>query len=77
MRHNRSLSDRERQGNLTRLRVRARVEHVFGHQANARGGKLVRTIGLVRARMKIGMQNLAYNMNQFAALHRTAASAPQ
>jgi ATP-dependent exoDNAse (exonuclease V) alpha subunit len=24
------------------------------------GGKLVRTIGLVRARMKIGMQNLVY-----------------
>jgi transposase, IS5 family len=27
------------------------------------GGKLVRTIGIVRASMKIGMQNLAYNTN--------------
>ena len=73
---NHPLSERERQGNLTRSRVRARVEHVFGHQANAMGGKLVRTIGLVRARMKIGMQNLAYNMSRFATLHRMAASSP-
>ena len=73
---NRPLSDRELQANLTRSRVRARVEHVFGHQANAIGAKLVRTIGLVRARMKIGMPNLAYNMSRFAALHRMAASSP-
>jgi len=26
------------------------------------GGKLVRTIGLARARFKIGMMNLVYNM---------------
>jgi hypothetical protein len=49
---------REQQGNVTRSQIRARVEHVFGHQANAMGGKFLRTIGLVRARAKIGMQNL-------------------
>jgi len=56
--------------------VRARVEHVFGHQANAMGGKFVRTIGLVRARMKIGMQNLTYNMSRFVYLRAMAASPP-
>ena len=65
---------RAQQGNVTRSRVRARVEHVFGHQANAMGGKLVRTIGLVRAKMKIGMQNLTYNMSRFVLLRSVRAS---
>jgi IS5 family transposase len=73
---NRPLSAREQQGNATRSQIRARVEHVFGHQANAMGGKLVRTIGLVRARAKIGMQNLTYNMSRFVYLHGMAASPP-
>jgi hypothetical protein len=41
--------------------VRARVEHVFGAQTNDMGGTLMRTIGMVRAKAKIGMKNLAYN----------------
>ena len=73
---NRPLSRREQRGNTTRSRVRARVEHVFGHQATAMGGKLVRTIGLVRAKLKIGMQNLTYNMSRFAHLRRAAANVP-
>jgi len=38
---------------------RAVVEHVFGAQTNDMGGTLVRTIGLARAKAKIGMKNLA------------------
>lgn len=38
------------------------------------GGKLVRTIGLARARMKIGMQNLAYNISRFVHLERMTAA---
>ena len=49
---------------------RVRVEHVFGAQANDMGGTLVRTIGLVRARAKIGMKNLAYNMRGLCQLRR-------
>ena len=37
--------------------IRARIEHVFGAQQNAPGGRIVRTIGIVRARAKIGLQN--------------------
>lgn len=59
---NRPLTVREQQGNTTRSRVRARVEHVFGHQAHAIKGKLARTIDPVRAR--IGMQNLAYDISR-------------
>jgi hypothetical protein len=40
--------------------VRARIEHVFGAQENAPGGRLVRTIGIVRAKIKIGLQNVVY-----------------
>ena len=36
------------------------------------GGKLVRTIGIVRATVKIGMQNLAYNMRRLVVLERSA-----
>ena len=39
------------------------------------GAKIVRTVGIVRARMKIGMQNLAYNMRRFVTLERMAATA--
>jgi IS5 family transposase len=72
---NHGLSGREENGNTTRSKVRARVEHVFGHQVTAMGGKLVRTIGIVRARMKIGMQNLSYNMQRFVTLERMKGTA--
>ncbi len=71
----RPLTERQEQANKTRSAVRARVEHVFGHQTTAMGGKLVRTIGVVRARMKIGMQNLVYNMSRLVTLERLAAMA--
>ncbi|MHB8473086.1 MAG: transposase [Gammaproteobacteria bacterium] len=57
--------------------VRARVEHVFGAQAQM-GGHIVRTIGLAKARVKIGMMNLVYNMKRLMQLirrDRTGASA--
>jgi len=36
------------------------VKPVFGAQSNAMCGPLGRTIGLARAKAKIGMKNLAY-----------------
>jgi len=54
--------------NKTRSKVRVRVEHVFGHMEVAMGGNWLRVVGKVRARMKIGMRNLAYNMQRFAYL---------
>jgi len=38
------------------------------------GGKIVRTIGIVRARVKIGMMNLVYNMRRFIQLEGMAAA---
>ncbi len=73
---NKPLSEREKRGNTTRSKVRARVEHVFGAQSNDMGGTLVRSIGLVRARARIGLKNLAYNMRRLVQLERLAAAAP-
>ena len=71
---NRPLSQRAKAANTTRSRVRARVEHVFGHQENSMGGKIVRSIGMARAAAKIGMMNLVYNMQRLVQLERVAAT---
>ena len=70
------LSEREKRGNKARSKVRAHVEHVFGAQSNDMGGTLVRSIGLVRARARIGLKNLAYNMRRLVQLERRAAPEP-
>ena len=72
---NRKLSEAQKAANTTRSKVRARVEHVFGDQKNGMGAELVRTIGIVRARCKIGMTNLVYNMRRFVCLERRTAAA--
>jgi transposase, IS5 family len=71
---NRPISQRQQAANTTRSRVRARVEHVFADQQNAMGGKIVRTIGIARARVKIAMMNLVYNMRRLVQLERMAAA---
>ena len=65
---NHPLSDWEKQGNRTRARIRSRVEHVFGAQLQRAGSLVVRCIGLVRARAKIGLRNLVYNMDRLGFL---------
>ena len=53
-----------RRGNRTKSRHRAPVEHVFAVHKNI-CGLTVRTIGLARARAKIGLANITYNIRQF------------
>jgi len=50
------MYQRTARANGRRSKVRAFVEHVFAHQ-KARMGLFVRTIGIARARAKIGMAN--------------------
>jgi hypothetical protein len=49
---------------------------VFGAQSNDMGGTLVRSIGLVRAKARIGLKNLAYNMRRLVQLERVTMAAP-
>jgi transposase, IS5 family len=68
------LSKTEEEANRKKSRVRARVEHVFGAQQISPGGRIVRTIGIVRARAKIGLQNLVYNIRRLVTLERMAVA---
>ena len=69
---NRPLQDWKKTGNSSRSRFRSRVEPVFGAQHNDMGGTWVRSIGLVRARARIGLKNLAYNMRRLIHLQGLA-----
>lgn len=55
------MPERTRSANAQKSKVRSAIEHVFAHQK----GLLhltIRTIGLARAHVKIGLANLAYNL---------------
>lgn len=70
------LTAKQIQINQHRSGIRARVEHVFGHQVTAMGGKLIRTIGRVRACAKIGLKNLTYNFQRFLVLKPAVGRQP-
>jgi len=57
----RPISACQQRANRRRSKIRARIEHVFAAQ-QAMGGKLVRTIGLARARVKVALMNFVYNL---------------
>lgn len=58
--------------NGIKSKVRAVVEHVFARQKGPMG-LVVRTIGLARATVKIGLANIAYNMKRAVWLTERAA----
>jgi IS5 family transposase len=62
------------QGNATRARVRACVEHVFAAEKR-RFDLVVRTIGLARATAKIALANLTYNFTRLVWLQVRAVPA--
>lgn len=55
--------------NGRKSKVRSRVEHVFAYEKGPMA-LIIRTIGLARATVKIGMANLVYNMNRAVWLHK-------
>jgi len=69
---NRPLSPREKQGNRTRSRIRSRVEHVFGIQAQIAGQTVIRAIGKARVAAMIGFRNLAYNLHRYSRVLQTS-----
>lgn len=72
---NAPLSPAQQERNRERSRTRVRVEHIFGSQENEQGGKFLRTIGLARAAVKIGLMNLVYNFRRFVYLKKRKSSA--
>lgn len=72
---NQPLNDREKEANRKRSKIRARVEHVFGSMENEQGGMFIRVIGIARAKTKIGLMNLVYNIRRCVSLSRIRPSA--
>lgn len=64
----RPLDERGKAANRKKSKVRARVEHVFGRQAQKLGGTLLRCIGLARAEARLGLRNLIYNLDRYRLL---------
>jgi len=69
-----SMPRRTARANGRKSRVRAAVEHVFARQKGPMG-LFVRTIGIARARTKIGLANLVYNMKRAVRLTAQTAAA--
>jgi IS5 family transposase len=62
-----------RRANALKSKVRTRVEHVFAVQKSTMG-LFVRTIGIARATIKIGMANIVYNIRRLIYLRRSAVT---
>lgn len=58
------MSKRTAKANARRSTIRSGIEHVFAHEKGPMG-LVVRTIGILRAEVKIGRTNLAYNFRRF------------
>jgi IS5 family transposase len=70
----RALKPAHAKANAARSKVRSCVEHVFA-ELKDRMGLFVRTVGLERAKAKIGLANLAYNMKRLVWLDSRGAPA--
>jgi transposase, IS5 family len=69
----RPMPNAVRRANAAKSKIRSRVEHVFAEQKD-RMRLFIRTIGIARAKVKIGMANLVYNFKRLIFLQRTAAA---
>lgn len=67
---NAPLTGDQEANNKAKSRVRARVEHVFGHMENSMGGIFINTIGAARAAVGVGLMNLTYNLARIEILIR-------
>ncbi len=67
---NQPLTEAQERSNTDKSRVRARVEHVFGAMENEMGGIFLRSIGAARAKVGVGLMNLAYKLKRIETLIR-------
>jgi len=64
---NRPLTKMQKRENTAKSKIRARVEHVFGAMHHY-GGLFIRSIGIKRAEIQIGLLNLTYNLKRYVYL---------
>jgi IS5 family transposase len=65
---NKPLNEEEKAKNKEHSKTRCRVEHIFGAMYQKAHDCVMRVIGLVRAKAKIGLRNLAYNVTRYCYL---------
>ena len=66
------LTHQQKRANAARSKIRSKVEHVFAHQ-KSRTRLFIRSIGIDRARFRIGMANIVYNMQRMLWLEKQQA----
>jgi transposase, IS5 family len=59
---NKPLTEEQKASNKEKSSTRAWVVHIFGFVENSMHCSFVRTLGIVRAKAKIGMLTLTYNI---------------
>ena len=69
----RPMPETTRPANALKSKVRSGVEHVFAVQKD-KMDLFIRTVGIARARVKIGIANMVYNMKRLVFLDRLAAA---
>ena len=63
------LTEEQSACNKKKSSIRSRVEHIFGFMYNSMNDSMfVRSIGLARAKVSIGLSNLVYNICRYAQL---------
>ena len=69
----RAMPEAIRRANAATSKIRSRIEHVFAEQKD-RMDLFIRTIGIARATMKVGLANLVYNIKRLLFLRRVATA---
>ena len=69
----RAMPEAISRANNVKSKIRSKVEHVFAQQKD-RMDLFIRTIGIARATVKIGLANLVYNIKRLLFLRRIAAA---
>ena len=71
---NKPLTGQKARSNKARSKVRARVEPVFSGNKNRKQRFQIRSMGLVRARFAMGLNNLVYHMRRLLLMSTLSSS---
>ena len=64
------LTEEQKQANREKSKTRSRIEHGFGVKVQRARDMVIRVVGIGRAKVKVGLRNLAYNIDRYAMLMR-------
>mgnify|MGYP004722443879 CR=1 FL=1 len=71
--HLKPMPQHIQRANAGKSMIQSRVEHVFADQ-KSQTGLFIRTVGITRATMRVGLADIVYNMRRFIFMERRNAS---